>query len=255
MAEQGTLFVEESARRIARATRAVEDSDLLEPRDPGRPDKAPIPYPRRAILLADCPNNTFVSARLTGPHPTREVQVVKLAGATGGGGFRLLFADGEHSIEIDPVTLDAEGQTDEIPWDASVDEFRDALTAHPGIEESDVEIEQPEGVEETIPVWIVTFRQSFVDRVVEQSGASFPAFQPKVTGLEPTLSGNAVVIAHKTVWRLAERTIPVGPILPVGTPTPLRAGNVVVCEWFPGYGWGIIGAEPRVFEELSGVYY
>jgi hypothetical protein len=88
-------------------------------------------------------------------------------------------------------------------------------------------------------LWLVSFTgRQFVD-------LANPPLLTVTTNF--TGSGPGLSISETTHWGDTGRVETVSAIIPVGTPTPMRAGAVVACVYFPGVGYGVVACEPRYF--------
>lgn len=66
--------------------------------------------------------------------------------------------------------------------------------------------------------------------------------------------GDSAMQLRQTLYGDAGWAVEVHNAIPIGTPTPLRAGAVVVCAQFAG-AWGVISAEPRDFAPVGSYYH
>ncbi len=196
----------------------------LPPTKPGKqppPDRPPIV----AILLEDLVSGGTADAAVLYLEETNETQMVTLEGEITGGFFQLRFRTKENA---------AEETTGQIPFNASPDEVRKALEALPSINPGDVEV----SLGEDIGRWLVTFTGQYADQDLPLMRAT--------NGLTSSLG--AVIVAATTFWEDTGRNEQVRNLIPVGVPTPLIAGAMVVALWFPRIGYGVISAECRDFQ-------
>jgi hypothetical protein len=61
-----------------------------------------------------------------------------------------------------------------------------------------------------------------------------------------------VIVTAQAHWQDTGLVETINDLVPVGIPTPMRAGAVAVGLWFPGIGYGCIACECR---EFSVTYY
>jgi hypothetical protein len=166
-----------------------------------------VPGPRpniRAILLADLDAGDTVEAAVTRWEPLDEVQQITFGGTVLGGTFQLTFG----------------GQTTaEMPWNATAAEVQAALEALGSISPGDV---------------IVTaYSGRFLVHFTGQFAAGKPALMAAVDHLDGNRYPNAITITQAFDWVDAGRTEKIHGQMPVGTPTPLKAGAVVTGGWIP----------------------
>lgn len=186
--------------------------------DPGREFNRPF---IRAILLDDLDNDDVVDAAVTELVETTEIQQVSLEGEASGGTFRLSFRDQE---------------TAPIPWNATATELQEALEHLETIGQGNVAVALGKTSAHNPGVWLVTFTGSL-------GGIDVPLLDPT-----DNLTGIALVVAATTLWADTGRVEQVRAVIPVGVPTPMRAGAVVVAAPFLLSGYGVIGCECRDFE-------
>jgi len=192
------------------------DPALLPTRRRGDSGRRPI----RGILLEECIDNGTAEAAVTEYSDTTEVQEVSLVGEPTGGTFRLTFRGEE---------------TADIPWDATAEELQAALEALETIGANNVEVSVGTSDDYFPGVWLVEFAGSLAGVDVEL--------------MEETnnLTGVAIVVAATQDWEDTGRTATVRCAIPVGTPTPLRPGAVVLCQAMGRAGYVIWAAEARQF--------
>jgi len=70
---------------------------------------------------------------------------------------------------------------------------------------------------------------------------------PNLDGLASGVGGS-VIVSATTFLDDTGRTEQVRSLIPVGHPTPLVAGAMIIAIWFPRIGYGIISAECRDFD-------
>jgi hypothetical protein len=94
-------------------------------------------------------------------------------------------------------------------------------------------------------VWIVSFVGKF-----QVSGAAPPT--AITTGTTTGGSGFWVVIEANTIWQDTGAVETINAFIPVGSPTPMRAGAAVIGLWAPGVGYVLISCEPREYPAVAG---
>ncbi len=179
-----------------------------------------------AVLLEDLLSGETADAAVLYLEETHETQMMTLEGDILGGYFQLGF----RPTEAAPVEM-----TGEIPFDATPLAVQKALEDLPSINPGDVEVR----LGERIGRWLITFTGQYANRDVPLMGTT--------NGLTAGLGG-AVVVSATTFWDDTGRTERVRNLIPVGHPTPLVAGAMVIALWFPRIGYGVISAECRDFE-------
>lgn len=190
-------------------------SGKLGGKPPGRKNFQPAGRPNiRVILLDDLEFGASVSAAVTEPEQTNEVQRIEFLGTVSGGTFALTFD---------------EQTTEAIDYDATATEVRSALEALSNINSGDVEVEAYEGL------YIVQFTGQYAGQDV-----------PLISISSNSLLGvyNTIITAN-TIWEDSGRTETVHGILPVGNPTPLRSGAAALAHWYHGLGYAVHAAECR----------
>ena len=109
-----------------------------------------------------------------------------------------------------------------------------ALEELPSINPGDVEVMLGQNVGR----WFVTFTGQYADKDLPLMGAT--------NGLSSGLG--AVVVNATTYLEDTGRTERVRSLIPMGWPTPMVAGAIVIGLWFPRIGYGVISAECRDFQ-------
>ena len=92
-------------------------------------------------------------------------------------------------------------------------------------------------------VWIVQFVGTFL----QTTDTPPPAIPLLVAGDLGGGFGPFIVVDAASVWADTGRIETVNAVIPVGTPTPMRAGAQVGCVWFRGLGYGVLACEAREF--------
>lgn len=217
----GKKLSDSAFERTERAVLKSERNENEPPRGGRKRDDTPRP-PIRAILLQDLPSEGTADAAVTELVDTNEIQEVAIEGSpTGiGGTFRLKFKT---------------STTAEIPWNATAEEMRKALEALESIGKGNVDVAIGKTQKYNPGVWLVSFIGKF-------NGLDVPTLEPT-----DSLIGASIVVTWSTTWADSGRIETVRAMIPVGTPTPMRRGAVVVCSHFPGAGYGVHAVECRDF--------
>lgn len=179
----------------------------------------------RGILLEDCPNDGTADCAVTDWEDSDEVQEVALVGTPTGGTFALTF-DG--------------AETDPIPWDATAEELQAALEALGPIGPGGVVVSIGKTAAHNPAVWLVQF-------VGPLAATDVPLLGPISTDLE----GATLATTATQSWADSGRVETVRNAIPTGSPTPLRAGAVVLAEHWGAPGFVILVAEPRQYSPYS----
>lgn len=176
--------------------------------------------PIRAILLDDCPSETVVDAVITEAVETPEIQQITLEGEPSGGTFTLTFSG---------------ATTTDLDWNCTAEAMQAALEKLETVGSGAVRVTIGKTVDHNPGVWLVEFSGRLAD--------------VDVPLIETTnnVDGTTMFVAATTVWMDTGRLAQVRSAIPLGTPTPLRAGAVVLCQWFNVAGYCVISAEARPF--------
>lgn len=174
----------------------------------------------RAILLQDLVSGSQATAAVTVPVVSDEVQVVQLWGTVSPGST---FTVGWPDETSDPISVFA-----------TADEFKAAMLAMPSIEEEDVTVTGQPGR------WTIVFRGQY-------AGVDVPLLTVDSSLVDGPDEDGPLLVARGDVWEDCGETETVHSVIPTHSPTPLIAGIVVICDWFPGVGWGVTAAEYRDF--------
>jgi hypothetical protein len=207
-------------QRIRRAVRLVE-TDLEQPAGTTRRRPFSESRPLRVILLDDCLDETPTAAAITTAIDTTEIQRLAIVGTPTGGTFTCTFR----------------GQTTpELGWDITGASLEMALQQLPTIGRDAVAVTLGTTVAHRPAVWLIEFTGKL-------EGEDVPLLE-----IADNLEGAALTIAATTVWADTGRETLVRNGIPVGNPTPLRAGAVCLCLRHSGTaGYVIHAAEARQF--------
>lgn len=208
-------------KRIQRTVKVVESQtsgDLGTPRRRPVPDNAPL----RAILLAECVNEQPTPAAVTVAIDTAEIQRLTLVGTPTGGFFRLAFRD---------------AWTPELSPTLSAASLELALSQLPTVGRDAVAVTVGPDNFYSPGMWLVEFTGKL-------AGIDVPLLT-----IDDQLEGAALAVARTTIWADSGRVVDVRNGIPVGTPSPLRPGAVVLCLRHAGNaGYVIHAAEARQFD-------
>lgn len=219
----------EDLRDLLRDSRRDPPSSTthLPPGPGGRP-------PIRGILLEDLVDGGEADCAVTERVTTNETQEVEIVGdAVSGGTFKLTY----------------KGQTTTaIPFNATAAQMQTALQALPAIGANNVTVTLGKGTftnddtqAQTLAfpgLWLIQFAGSLAGQTNLPLLTATPSLQggPAVINISPT-----------THWADTGVVETMNAIIPVGTPTPMRAGAVASGIWYPGIGYGCIACECRQF--------
>ncbi|MSR59507.1 MAG: hypothetical protein EXS05_18005 [Planctomycetaceae bacterium] len=179
--------------------------------------------PARVILLDNLDSEGTADAAVTIPVETTEVQEVAIVGTATGGTFKLAF-DGSETIDLS--------------WNISAEAMQAALEQLESIGAGNVLVSIGTTTGETPHnpgVWLVAFIGKFADTDV-----------PLLTATDST-TGVAIITQATTHWIDSGEIETVHNMIPVGSPTPARAGAVALVLWYPGLGYGVHACECRDF--------
>jgi len=222
MPDSGSLIHDDDVPLLHATMRSFRNGSRNLP--PTKPGKQPPPGrpPIVAVLLEDLPSGETADAAVLYLEESNETQLVTIKGTIVGGSFQLRFRTEEDA---------SEESTDDIAFDATAEEVQAALEALPSINPGDVEV----SLGESTSRWFVTFTGQYARRDIPLLRVTH--------SLDSDLGG--MIVTATTYWEDTGRTERLRSILPTGTPTPLRVGNMVVALWFPRVGYGVISAECR----------
>ncbi|MDE2100049.1 MAG: hypothetical protein KGL39_22535 [Patescibacteria group bacterium] len=208
---------------------------------PPRPhvDQSPRP-PMRGILLEDLVTEGTADCAVTAPFSTSNIQEIEQIGLVTAGTFTLGWAPAGQTVQTTPA----------LQWNVSPADMQTALnklstigangvtvTLGPQSYQNSANGEDPEALNPGL--WLVSF-----------TGRQFANLtNPPLLTVTTTFTGTGpgMSISEKTLWADTGRVETVNAVIPVGTPTPMRAGAVVVSVFFPGFGYGVVAVEPRYF--------
>jgi hypothetical protein len=231
MADTGGILSPDAARRTQAAVLWVENNSGSKPRRPPPRRGDPMRPPIRAILLEDLETDGSADCAVTERVESPEIQEVSIVGYASGGTFKLAF----------------KGQTTSaLAFNATAADMQAALENLSTIGQGNVsvtlgKIAATDSSPAEFPgVWLVEFQGTLADVDVPLLVAT------------NSVQGIAVVVTATTHWADTGLVETINDVVPVESPTPMRAGAVVVGLWFPGVGYGCIACECR---EFSVTYY
>lgn len=180
----------------------------------------------RGILLDNLDSMGTADVAVTGLIESTSVQRVAILGNATAGTFILQF----------------EGSTTPaIPYNIAAAELQTVLEDLPSIGSGNVLVSLGPTTGETphaTPCWLVSFVGEFLDEEV-----------PLLSLFSESLTGIATVeISSSDQWADTGRIEHVRDLIPVGYPTPMRAGAVVMCVFMHGAGYGVLECEYREFD-------
>jgi hypothetical protein len=233
MAEQLVRFTLDAAQRTKACVRAFEAGELggepVSRASRSRHDRPPI----RAILLEDLVDEGEADAAVTYKASMTEIQKLTVLGFVSSGTFSLSFKG---------------ASTDSLPFNVLPTALQTALENLPTIGKNNVRVtlgsfapdpKQPTQLD-YVGVWLIEFRGTFLTR----DPATIPLLVP-ASSLGST--GPSLLIAEHTQWADTGMIETIHAILPLTTPTPVRAGAVVTAKQWPGLGYGLETVQPRQF--------
>ncbi len=211
------------------------------------------PPPRRGILLQDLPTGGQSDCEVLALCTTTMVQKVSLVGdAISGGTFTLSFQLPNQSKQTTPA----------LPYNATAAQVQTALQALPAIGPNNVTVTlgklpafpaQPaSGSVPAVPaipaefpgLWLVEFVGPFANT---SPPAPTTTAIPLLTATPSLQGGPATIVINNELWRDTGIVMKANAVIPVGTPTPMKAGAVVYCVMHPGLGYAVMGCEARQF--------
>jgi hypothetical protein len=225
------IFNRDAANRTKTCVEAFERNGGR-PHNNGRPSRQGLRPPIRGILLEDLETDGVADCAVTIKVSSPVMQKLTLLGDASGGTFKLGFKG---------------KTTDSIKYNATAAELQTALEKLETIGTKNVRVSlglipKSAARDTEFPgVWIIEFIGTFLSRD--------PSTIPLMTIPETAISTSTqtIVITEVSEWMDSGVVEQVNGTIPVGTPTPMHAGAVVACIWFPGIGYGFPGVEPRQF--------
>lgn len=219
MVEELFAYDADQDRKI-RETVAWRENFSSAPRIVERP-RQPAGRPNiRGVLLDDLNSNGTAEVAVLDWVEFNTVKAVKLIGSVNGGTFTVTYNG--------TVAVPVQEETGDIAWDADAAEMLTALAALPSLSERVLKVDAFDGL------WFIQFLGQPIGTI-----ADMDINRVKLTGGE---HGAAVIDEH---WEDSGRVETVYCGIPIGTPTPLRAGAIVFPIWVRGPGYTLPGAEPR----------
>lgn len=191
--------------------------------------------PLRGILLEDLGDDRTADCATTILLKDSTIQeVIILGGPVSAGTFKLVFKG---------------KTTTSLAWNATAADVQAALEKLETIGPNNVVVslgkgdyansDDPDADPRTeFPgLWVVSFVGVFAGRTDT----------PLMTAESSLAGGLSLLVVATTSWGDTGKVATVRAVVPVGTPTPMRAGAVVIAIAFPGIGYGVISCEPREF--------
>lgn len=217
---KGKKLSNNAFRRTQAVVHAFERNANAPPDTQRRGQQSDFRPPIRVILLEDLESGGLADATVTELIETNEVQDVKIIGFPAAGTFRLKF----QSLTSPPIN-----------WNATAAEMQKALEATESIGKGNVAVALGKSAKYRPGVWLVTFTGKF-------NGVDVPLLEPT-----DNLVGSSIVVAETSVFYDTGRIEEVRGMIPVGIPTPMRAGAVALCNHYLNVGYGVHALECREF--------
>lgn len=244
----GTFLSADAADRTEAAVLAYERA-LRQPPDLGNSRGLQMRPPLRGILLEDLADGGTADVAVTLFSPNTFQQKISIVGDVTGGKFALAF----------PPPSGLPQTTDSIPFNATAAQMQSVLAALPAIGAGNVQVQLGKETitdvdgdgdknnQETVSpaVWIVQFVGTFLQGANPQPP---PLLTQGSTALTFGTFGGLVTAATDN-WIDSGVVEQVRAVVPVGSPTPMRQGAVVIGLWMPGVGYGVISCEARVYSQ------
>lgn len=223
----------ESSRDLVKAWKR---GSLIPPAARPKPVTGGYLPPIRGILLADLNSDSTADCAVTTLVNDTTIQEVILLGQPTGGTFKLSF----------------KGQTTSaLAWNITAADLQTALEKLETIGPNNVTValgqanytnaDADPGTDPTAEfpgLWLVTFTGQFDGRT------DTPLMTVDDSGLR---GGPSAAVIATTSWADTGKVTTVRSVIPVGTPTPMHAGAVVIAIHFPGQCYGVVACEPRSF--------
>lgn len=184
------------------------------------------PPPIRVILLDNLECMGTVDAAVTEIVESTSSQRVAILGYATGGTFQLQFGP---------------SMTGPLAHNIAAAELQLALESLESIGTGNVLVSLGPTTGDTphpTPCWLVSFVGKFLDEDVDLLTCP----------LESLIGVATIEVSPSDQWADTGRIEQVRDIIPVGYPTPMRAGAVAAAFWFHGAGYGLIGCEYREFD-------
>lgn len=237
----GVILSEEAAKDVTDCVTHFKKNRRPQKQTPPPKRSNAMRWPKRGILLEDLVDGGTADFAVTNWEDTLQVQEVTILGAGFEGGTFKLGFKGQTSAAID--------------WNASPQKMQTALEALSTIGKGNVSVSlgaqkytnNDTGVAATERpgVWLIEFKGVFTDSKTPP---------PLLTCDDNSLTGGfspTVIVAATSDWIDTGDVETVVATIPVGTPTPMRAGAAIAVIWFPGVGYGFPGVEPRYYSTLG----
>jgi hypothetical protein len=240
--KKGTLLSEELANEVKAL---VDDLRRNPPRTPAtrpRVDLSPRP-PVRGILLADLPSEGQADMAITTRFDDTTIQEVSMIGVTTavvGGTFTLTFR-GQTTTPIKPGASNTDVQT---ALEALSTIGKKNVTVALGNQKYTNDDADPDTKpkQESPGLWLVTFTGIFAG----QNNI------PLLTATSSLTGGMTLLVDSTTHWGDTGIVETANAVVPVGVPTPMRMGAVVLCIPMPGIGYVVTACECRDFDAPYG---
>lgn len=241
MADEGFLISASDYRRMAATVRAYEkDPRNRPPRTQGSYQGAGRPN-LIVMLTEDLDSADEARAAVLQAEDGDTVQAVTIVGHVSGGSFTLSLDLGEDEPE----------ETESIDWNATPAMVREALEALPSLNPGDVDVRFGKIIDDPGPPeearytgrWLVRFQGQFTGQDVPLLEFSS---ELETNGDDITRAGVTGEAIRVRLWDTKREEI-VRADLPVGSPTPLKAGAIATAKWISDVGYVLDAVECREF--------
>jgi hypothetical protein len=226
----GVLLTQDAATRTKAAVLAYERTPARAREGRRNRNHAPLP-PIRGVLLQDLATEGVADCAITTKVSSPAAQEIEIVGGQ------------NHASDTFRVSFKGQTSTPISTW-ASAADMQAALEAMETIGKGNVAVSlgvtpaEAGRPQENPGIWLVEFIGAFLSR------------DPATTDLLTTNSSSNnlwAIVTAKTTWADSGSVVQVHDILPVGVPTPMRAGAVVAAIHYPTVGYGVIACEARQF--------
>lgn len=239
MANKKSLLIEAN---LGAELKALLDYFRANPPSPHQPPRPHVDTNNRppmvGILLADLVSGGKVDCAVLAEFATSTIQKVEQLGQVVSGTFTLGWAPQGQGVQTTPA----------LPWNISAADLQTALEKLSTIGKGNVQVSlgnqtytnnlTQAQTAENPGLWIV----SFIGKFADQANLPLLTVTSSLSGV-----GATAVISALTYWGDTGRVETVKAAIPVGTPTPLRAGATFLAHFVPGSGYVLGSVEPRQF--------
>ena len=240
MSSDLAILSQDAADRTERCVIAFEQQSAHQPSGRKASRQQPVMQPIRAILLEDLVTDGQADCSVSIYQPDQFIQKLAFLGdVQNTSKFALSFA---------PLNGTA-AKTDFLPYNITAAALQTALENLSTIGKGNVLVslgQDPDDSAKFPGVWLVTFQGKFA----KQTGPNPPTAPPLMTVDTSRLSILGLMRVDATVWGDTGTTETMIDAIPVGTPTPMRAGAVAWGQWLSGVGYCCTACEGREFSVI-----